>query len=581
MIGLYSHPTRKERSSVWRRSLSLALLVALLVSSARAAPALAQSTGDGPVTVTVTATPFAAAAPCTGAFVEHDLPHVTTTDDGVIRMFQGNGSGVAVGDLDNDGDFDILLGNLHGPNTLLWNQGDLTFSRTTFGDPNTRALTLVDVDADGFLDIVLTRNTGTLTYWRNTGAGEQAADGAPFERRVLSGVSRPAYAINWADVDLDGDLDLATATYDAGLLTDLGNEYLIGGGGGVFLWENRDGRFRMTPLAREAQALALLFVDVDGNARPDLLVGNDFDVRDYAFLNRPAPEGGAAWNLAEPFAHTTHSTMSLESGDVHNDGRDEIFASDMKPYEPTDPTVAMAWAPMMATMPMIHDLYNPQVMENVLLARDDSQMYYNVSEDAEVDATGWSWSARFGDLDLDGALDLYVVNGFTEEQLLRHLPNHELVEENQALRNDGSGSFDEAPEWGLNSTRSGRSMILADMDNDGDLDVVVNNVRAPAALYENRLCVEEGSGALRMRLLQPGEQNRNAVGARVVLYTNQGRLSRTVRAGSGYLAGEAPKLHFGLGPGMEITRVRIDWPDGATSWLEPPAPGATYTVTRQ
>jgi len=564
-----------------RKAAGLLLAAICLGAPGVATPAIARVPVDSPVPVTIDKVPFEAAAPCTGAFIAHDLPHTTTTDDGVIRMFEGNGSGVAVGDLDNDGDHDVILGNLDGPNTLLWNQGGLTFTRVTFGDPNTRALSLVDVDADGVLDVVLTRNTGTLTYWRNTGEGQAAAGGAPFERRILAGVGRPAYVLNWADTDTDGDLDLATATYDAGMLTDLGNEYLLGGNGGVFAWENRDGKFRGTPLAKEAHALALIFFDADRNGLPDLLVGNDFGLRDMAFLNRRNPEGGSLWRLAEPFAQTTHSTMNLEIGDVHNDGRLEVFASDMKPYDPTDPQVAMDWAPMMATMPMHHDAYDPQVMENVLLVRDDSDMYYNISQAAGVDATGWSWSARFGDLDLDGALDLYVVNGFTEETLLGHLPNHELVEANQALRNDGTGDFEVAPEWELGSLRSGRGMVMADMDNDGDLDILVNNVRAPAALYENRLCVPAFSSALRMRLQQPQVQNRNAIGAQIVVYTNNGRMTRTVVAGSAYLSAEAPEVHFGLGAGMRIERIEIRWPDGATSSLAPLDPGALYTVTRQ
>lgn len=577
-------------SVAWPVALATALLLAVLLLAALPGALRAQTPAPGPapvtvpapapVPVTITSTPFAAPAACTGAFAEHDLPHTTNTADGVIRMFQANGSGVAAGDLDNDGDHDLILGNLDGPMTLLWNQGGLNFTRTTFGDANTRALTLVDVDADGWLDLVLTRNTGTLSYWRNTGAGEGAPDAVPFERRILPGVGRPAYVLNWADADLDGDLDLATATYDAGLLTDLGNEFLLNGGGGVYAWENRNGRFLPKALAAEAQALAILFFDADGNGRPDILVGNDFDVRDFAYMNGRNAQGATVWRLAEPFVHTTHSTMSLEVGDVHNDGRSEVFASDMKPYDATDPDAAMAYAPMMATMPMLDDLFNPQVMENVLLTRDDTDLYYNVSQAANVDATGWSWAARFGDLDLDGALDLYVVNGFAEETLLRHLDNHELVEENQALRNDGFGDFEEAPEWGLNSTRGGRGMVLADMDNDGDLDAVVNNLRAPAALYENQLCFEEGSAALRLRLQQPGVQNRNAVGARIAVITNHGRLTREVRAAGGYLSAEAPEVHFGLGPGEAIERIEVTWPDGALSTLEPLAPGALHTLTR-
>ena len=526
----------------------------------------ANAQDQAPVPVTISTLPIERPAACSDRFVAHDLAHVTTTRDGIIRMFEGNGSGLAGGDLDNDGDLDLVLGNLHAPNSILWNEGNLTFRKTTFGEENTRALALVDVDADGRLDITLTRNTGVFNYWHNQGDGS-------FKRTVLPGVGKPAYSLAWADVDRDGDLDLATATYDAGLLTDLGNEYLLAPNGGVYLYENREGRFRPQQLAGEAQGLALLFHDANGDGRPDLLVGNDFDVRDMAFLNLPA-----GWTLSKPFAHTTHSTMSFDAGDIHNDGRVDLFASDMKPFDHTDPDVAMAWAPLMADMPMMMDPNEPQLMENVLLVQDDSDTWYNVSISAGVDAAGWAWAGRFGDLNNDGWLDLYVVNGFTEERLLGHLPNHELVEENRVFVNDGTGQFDEASAWGLNSTRSGRSMLMADFDADGDLDIVVNNVRSQAQLFENDLC---GGDSVQVALRWPAMQNRNAIGAQVRLRTDQGLLTRQVRSGSGYLTGDPPLLHFGLAPGMIVQEVRILWPDGAISVLEEFPLNTLLTVTRE
>ncbi len=116
-------------------------------------------------------------------------------------------------------------------------------------------------------------------------------------------------------------------------------------------------------------------------------------------------------------------------------------------------------------------------MENVLQVWTGDR-YQNQAYDRNIDASGWSWSAKFGDLDTDGDLDLYIVNGMIAADLLAHLPGGELVEENQALRNDGTGHFTLAADWGLGSTRSGRGMSMADFDQDGDLDIVVNNLNS-------------------------------------------------------------------------------------------------------
>ncbi len=184
-----------------------------------AAPSL-----PGSVLVTPLATPTA----CTDRFVYHPLDHLTTTADGVVRMFAANGTGVAVNDLDNDGDLDLVLGSEAGPNSILWNEGALTFSKTELSSGPTRTITILDVDGNGWRDLVLTTNTGVLNYWRNQGR-------RTFAKEVLPGVANPAYVINWGDLDDDGDLDLVTATYDAGFLTDRGNSYLTEQQGGVFV----------------------------------------------------------------------------------------------------------------------------------------------------------------------------------------------------------------------------------------------------------------------------------------------------------------------------------------------------------
>lgn len=532
----------------------IGLILLIQIFGACTIPGMQESAATPPPVQTasllVRKTSLATATDCTDAFAMHTLDHTTTTIDGVIRQFDANGAGLAINDLDNDGDLELVLGSYSEPNTILWNEGGLNFRKTTFGQGPTRAITVVDVDADGWRDIVLTLNTGALNYWRNTGGN--------FEKTVLPGVAKAAYALNWGDLDGDGDLDLVTASYDAGFLSDLGNSYLLNQGGGVIYYENRDGRFYPTLLASEAQALVVALFDINHDQRLDIWIGNDFAVRDQAWVQT---DGG--WTAATPFVNTTHSTMSLDQGDVNNDGATEFFASDMKPYAAEN---MAAWEPMMLDMMAEeHTVDDPQVMENVLQTRDDQGRYFNLAASLGINGTGWSWTARFGDLDNDGYLDLYIVNGMIEEKIFGHLPNHELVEENQAFRNEDGWRFTPMPQWQLNSTASGRSMGMADLDADGDLEIVVNNLRSPAQLFENQLC---GGGNLQVELDWPQGQNRQAIGAQLILHTSAGIYTRDVRAASGYLTGDPARVHFGFPAADQLVKLEVRWPDGQVSTTE-------------
>ena len=517
--------------------------------------------------VSITQTPFQAAAPCTGAFVAHDLEHTTTAALPVPRLFDSNGSGLAINDLDGDGDQDIVLADLSGPASILWNVGGLRFERQELAMVRkARGVALVDVDGDGWLDIVLTNGIAAPAVFRNL-------DARDFQLTPLPGVNQPAYAMNWGDLDADGDLDLVTGAYDAGRQMETGSNYLFAAGAGVNVYTQASGQWARQQLTTTAQALAIALWDLNRDARPDVWVGNDFDAYDEVWLQ----DGNGDWQPTALFEDTSHSTMSIDRGDLDGNGVAEYFTTDMKPATLGAQVIA-EWMPLMDAAAKTRQRDDPQLMENVLQVwRGDR--FVNEGYDRKIDATGWSWSGKFGDVDNDGDLDLYVVNGMIAGDLLDHLPGGELVEQNQALRNDGRGQFMPAAEWALGSARSGRSMSMADFDGDGDLDIVVNNLNSPAQLFENQLCA--AGDALAIDLRWPDAANPFALGAVVRLHTDHGVILRDVRAVSGYLSGDPARLHFGVPAGATVQQLEIRWPDGAVSQIDAPLRNHLLTVTRQ
>jgi hypothetical protein len=543
------------------------LLTLLLAGCAGATPAGTGSAPAAEIPVQVSAHALAQSQPCTGAFVPHTLDY-TTTSAGKIAVYEANGSGLAIGDLDGDGRLDIVMANLDGPNAILWNQGDFRFRREDLSFGTSRAAAIVDVDADGKPDIVFTRRFAKPTLLHNTGQ----SGAARFAVGPLPGINNPFYSMTWGDLDGNGKLDLIAGSYDTELLKQAGPIFQQQGGGvGVFIYRQQGGTFEAQRLANAADALAIALPDLDGDGRPDIVVGNDFNRPDYAWVQ---PKG--TWQLATPFAYTSENTMSLDVGDIDNNGRPEIFATDMKPVNKDLDTMAR-WLPMMKLMTKPLTSLDPQHVENTLQVSDGNGHWSNQAYERMIDSSGWSWSGKFGDLDNDGFLDMYVVNGMIAAGLFDHLPNHELVEPNMAFQNDGRGAFTPAANWGLGSLASGRGMSMADLNGDGKLDIVVNSLQSPAQIFENRLC---GGVGLEADLFWPQSQNTRAIGAQLALHTSAGTFYRDVRAVSGYLSGDAPQIHFGVPQGAIAQRLEIRWPDGKISSIANPAAQTLISVTR-
>jgi enediyne biosynthesis protein E4 len=555
---------------VEHRSLCFAMLVlAVLLPACQARPEPAASAPLNIVPVQVSRTSLAQRADCERRFVLHSLGVADGMRMREIRTYASNGSGLAANDLDGDGDIDLLFASVDRESTILWNDGGLAFRPEPIDDQLTRAANIVDVDGDGLLDIVFThRSLEGVSYWRNQGTDRA---GARFAREPLLGVDSYAYSMAWADLNGDGRLDLVTGAYDVDLKGNGVQQQQIEERGGVVLYQQRAGQFTAQQLNTRSEALAIGLVDLDNDGRSDIWAGNDFAVPDGAWVQR-----GDGWEPATPFSQTSYSTMSIDWGDVANDGRLALFTTDMNPGDIALPVLA-AWLPVISKLEEKHGPSDPQIMANVLQVQTRAGAWRNEAAWRGVDATGWSWGGKFGDLDNDGYLDLYVVNGMIAQNLFPHLQDGQLVEENRAFRNRGDGSFLLAPEWGLASTASGRSMLMADLDADGDLDIVINNLRGQAQLFENRLC---GGTALEVDVAWKSSANTRAIGAQLELHTSAGVLRRDIRSASGYLAGDPARVHFGFPRDTTLQKLIVRFPDGAAAEIDAPEAQTLLQVMR-
>lgn len=555
------------------QSVILLLIIGALLLSACAASSPASATETpANVTVEVERSPLTQAGACEGKFVRQNLPVTNGVRVREIMTYLSNGSGVAAGDLDKDGDIDLVFASVDRESTIAWNQsipGKIDFSYEPLEDSFVRAVNIVDVDGDGWLDITFThRGLDSVSYWRNLGP---SPSGVQFARTPLEGVDHYAYAMAWTDMNGDGALDLVTGAYDIDLKGSGVPDEEIKAKGGVVVYEQRDGQFIPTQLSQQAESLAIALIDLDGDGTRDVWAANDFAVPDRIFLHKDGQ-----WQEAEPFRQTSYSSMSIDWGDLRNNGQVALFTTDMNPPD-TSPQILAAWLPVLSKLEEKHGYNDPQIMANTLQVQTRPYSWRNEAAQSGIDSTGWSWSGKFGDFDNDGYLDLYIVNGMIAENLFSHLPDGELVERNQAFRNQGNGVFRPAPEWNLASTASGRSMVIADLDGDGDLDIVVNNLRAQAELFENRLCA---GSALEVDLLWPSSHNQFALGTVLELYTSQGVLRRDTRSASGYLSGDPSRVHFGFPAGTELTKLIIHYPDGAVAWVEDLTGQSLLRVTR-
>jgi hypothetical protein len=529
-----------------------------------------------------------------GVRFTHKGPTFDTGLAHIMPQVAAMGAAVAVADFNRDGwqDFYVTNSGENSLNALYRNNGDGSFSdvaaRVGLADVNrdgtgvSMGAVWGDYNNDGFEDLFLYKY-GRPELFRN--------DGGTTFTRVSDQAGLPAW-VNagtaiWWDYDRDGRLDLFVGGYwreDINLwklettrIMPESFEYAENGGRNYVFRNRGDGTFeemsQTLGLTSRRWTLAAAAAELFGTGYPDLFVSNDYGLSEL-YRN----EGGKRFvevGRETGVGRTPKSGMNASLGDIFNDGRLSIYKTNI-----SEPGVLV----------QANDLWVPRTR-----AATGALEYENLASVMGVDLGGWSWGAQFGDLNNDGTLDLYLVNGYVSagertsywydfaqiavghNSIIGDAANWPAMrgrslsgyQHSRLWINDGAGRFtDVAQDVGATDTYDGRAVVLADLQNRGVLDVIVANQNGPVLVYANT--VAPGRHWIAFDL-EGANSNRSAIGARVEVHWNGRRQVQEVSGGNGFSSQNQRRLHYGLGAATTVDRVVIRWPSGRTDTLERPA----------
>ena len=517
-----------------------------------------------------------------------------------------NGGGVAVGDIDKDGLPDIFFSGNQVKNKLFRNLGDMKFEDISSkagiegnSSWNTGAV-MGDVNADGLLDIYVCAVAGINGFSGHNELFINNGDGTFSEKAAQYGLDFDTFSSNAAflDYDLDGDLDLYLLNHAVHTQDSYGKaslRYDRNYDTGDKLLRNDGGRF--TDVSEEAgiyggingYGLGVAVSDFNLDGYPDIYVGNDFHEDDYFYLNNG--DGTFSESLRTYFGHTSRFSMGSDAADINNDGRPDLISLDMLPEEEI-PLKSSEGDDDIQTQGMRIGEYGYyyQFTRNMLYVNQPDGHFMETALMSGVAATDWSWSALFADFDQDGYQDLFVSNGIpkrpndldfvkfvSNEQISNKISNTKLVDQ-KALDMMPSGNVhnyvfqggealrfkDRSDDWIRKDTVLSGATAWADLDRDGDLDLVINNLNSPASILVNK---GTDGHSLTLQLEFTG-QNPYAVGSKVYVYQNGTVQMRELYPVRGFQASSEPLIHFGMGAKTSVDSLKIIWPDGTYQILQ-------------